>query len=264
MKPAVERRTVVVEGRRIRYRVTGTGPQLVLVHGLAASLRWWAPIVPALSARHTVYLVNLPGFGTLFRHGRALSVAEAAGWLRSWLTELSLAPVDLAGHSMGGAIALRLAIDDPQLVNRLVLVDAAVFPSVSRLVGYAVPLLHELRTLRPGFLPLLLADALRAGPRSLFHAAGDLVHLHVDAELSTLDRPTLLVWGEHDALVPLAIGRRLLAALPNARLELVPGVGHVPMDRAPDVVTRAILTFLDSADSSIPTGSGGQAPTRLE
>src|SRR3954449_6761211 len=91
-------REVQVAGRPARYRLTGAGEPLVLVHGLAGSWQWWSPLLPMLSPRHRIYLVDLP------RLGRTLRGADLSAWLEHWLDAVDLERVDLAGHSLGGLV----------------------------------------------------------------------------------------------------------------------------------------------------------------
>jgi pimeloyl-ACP methyl ester carboxylesterase len=241
-----ERRAVDIGGDRVSYGVAGQGTPLVLIHGLSGSVRWWRPILPALAERHRVYAVNLPGFGTFTGRRRRRPLADTAGWLREWIEALGIRRVDLIGHSMGGAIAIRLSLAAPHLVGHLVLMNAAGYPTVRRLVGYAGPLLREARTMRRAFLPVLAVDALRAGPATLLRTAGELLAEDIRPSLSDLRGPTLLVWGERDALVPLSVGETLQREIPRSRLVVISDAGHVPMYDQPQAVAGAVLPFLDT------------------
>src|SRR3954468_11938942 len=113
------RAEAVVSGHRVAYQVAGSGDPVVLVHGLAGSLRWWRRNVTALAEAHTVYLLNLPGFGA-FRlswpgfwsfqgRGQRFSLEAGADWLAGWIEAVGIGPCHIVAHSMGGHITIRLA-----------------------------------------------------------------------------------------------------------------------------------------------------------
>ncbi len=237
-------RQVCVNGRPVRYGVVGAGEPVILVHGLAASARWWRRNIPALAARHQVYLVDLPGFGALHRHRPRLVLAEAATWLLAWMGAAGLREAHLVGHSMGGYICLRLAASRPEAVRRLVLVAPAGLPVGRSLPGYLPPLLTVVRQAPVPFLPLLVHDALRAGPVAFLRAARDLLAEDVREDLASIVAPTLLVWGERDPLVPPALAAVLRREIPHSRLLLLGEAGHVPMFERPEEFNAALLAFL--------------------
>ena len=164
--------------------------------------------------------------------------------LARWLDRLGLERVSVVGHSMGGRIAVDLAAAFPERVERLVLVDAAIFPAPGGPLRPALGLTRELRHAPPGLLPLLLADAYRTGPVAIWHAARELLTADIEARLPCVTVPTLVVWGERDAVVPRAAGERLARRLPRAELVVVPGAGHTPMWDRPDAFNRIVADFL--------------------
>lgn len=235
---------VVVRGHRVRYRVAGSGDPVVLVHGLAGSTRWWRRNVSALAEAHTVYLVNFPGFGSFRRRGPGFALAEAADWLVAWIEAADIAPCHIVAHSMGGHVTIRLAARHPGLVRRLVLVAPAIISGHRRLLAYPRALVVAGRALSPSFLPLLALDMLRAGPSTILRAARSLLAEDVRKALRAVVAPTLLVWGERDALVPPSLGTLMCAQLPDARLLVLPGAGHVANYDRPDRFNAATLAFL--------------------
>lgn len=233
-----------VGGHPIRYKVAGEGEPVVLVHGLSGSTRWWARNVPTLAERYRVHLVDLPGFGAMRRLSRQFALVEAAAWLSAWMEAVGLGPAHMVGHSMGGYVCLRLAASRPEAVHRLVLVAPAGVPTGRSMLGYLVPLLGAARHATPSFLPVLIRDALRMGPVTLWRAARDLLAEDVQEDLRSIEVPTLLVWGKKDPLVPPAIGNLLRAEIPNSRLLVLEKAAHVPMFDRSEEFDEALLAFL--------------------
>lgn len=217
------------------------GAPLVCVHGLGGSARWWRPVLPALTALRDVRLVDLPRFGG--GDGRIRPEA-AAGWLASWLDEQGLERVALAGHSLGGLFCAQLAARRPERVERLVLVDPAGIPTGWGLPREAFSLVSALWSVEPRFVPTLLADGVRAGPRSL--VLGGLHGFGADLrdELGRIAAPTLVLWGERDTLLPARLAPLWRDAIPGARLTLIPRARHVAMFEEPEAFAAALAEFL--------------------
>lgn len=231
-------------GRRVPYEVAGEGEPVVLVHGLSGSARWWDMTVPALAARYRVYLVDLPGFGSMRRAKGGFVLSEAAGWLSSWMEAVGLERVHLVGHSMGGYISVVLAARRPDLLDRLVLVAPAGVPTGRSMFGYLLPLLRVGLYMAPGFLSVLLRDALRTGPLTLLGAAREILAEDVRKYLRGIEAPTLLIWGRQDTLVPPSGGDVMREEIPSSRLLVLEGAGHVPMFERSAETNAAILAFL--------------------
>ena len=238
------RAEVAIRGERVSYSVVGSGDPVVLIHGLAGSMRWWRRNVAALAEQYTVYLVNLPGFGAFRRRRLPFALAGAADWLGAWIEAADTAPCHIVAHSMGGHIAIRLAAQKPALVRRLVLVAPALVAGRKRLKAYPLALVAATRAMAPSFLPLLAIDTLRAGPFTILSAARSLLADDIRAELREIVAPTLLVWGERDALVPPSLGLLAQAEIADAHLLLLPGAGHVAQYDRPHQFNAATLAFL--------------------
>lgn len=234
---------VRLAGGTARYAVAGTGPPLVLVHGLSGSGRWWTRNIGALSRRHRVHLIDLPGFGRLRRRWRFV-LGEAAAWVAEWMAAVGLERAHLMGHSMGGGICLQLAARVPHLIDRLVLVAPTGVPWGRSPVAHAGALAREALTLPPPFAPVLALDALGAGPRAVLGAAREVMALDLREEMARVRAPTLLVWGERDVLVPAGMAAEMERRIPDARSVVIRGTGHVPMFARPREFNRHVLTFL--------------------
>ena len=204
--------------------------RLVLVHGLAGSSRWWRPLLPYLEG-HEVRAVDLPR-GT---------IADAAGWLASTLEEAG--PSTLVGHSMGGLVAAEVAAARPELVERLVLVAPAGAELGSARRHHVLPLVQTVVRSRPRVLFNLALDAARVGPLALWRSTGEVVRATV-GHLGAVRAPTLVVWGNRDALIPPVRADAYISAIPGARLVVLPHAGHAPMAEAPAELAEAINRFL--------------------
>jgi pimeloyl-ACP methyl ester carboxylesterase len=227
----------------IAYQVAGDGLPIVLIHGLSGSSRWWARNVRALAECFRVHVIDLVGFGDS-RHGGRFVLGEAAPYLARWMDQLGIARAGLVGHSMGGYIAAELAADHPDRVERLVLVDAAALPFGQSLAWHLVSMAQELHALPPDFLPTLFYDALRAGPATLWDAANALLCADLRPKLGHIQAPTLVVWGERDAIVPLALGKQLSRHVRGKELLVIKGAGHNPMWDCPQAFNREVAAFL--------------------
>ena len=246
-KPSLH--SVKVGNYLIHYQTIGEGGEsVVLVHGLAGSTLWWQRNVKSLAQHYTLYLVDLPGFGARRRQRGRFVLKQASEWLFAWLTAVGITRAHFIGHSMGGYICMEIAISHPQVVERLVLVAPAFKPQFKRVLDYVVPLFAGGRYVARSFLPVLAYDSLRAGPLTLFKATKEIIALDVGNELERITQPVLLIWGEHDTLVPPAFAPLLRAALPNARLLLLPHASHIVMFDQPHAFNTAVNAFLRGED----------------
>lgn len=241
----IERRWVDLDGARLHYQRSGMGEPVVLIHGLSASSRWWARNVDALAGRFTVYVIDLLGFGHS-RGRQRFVLAEAAALLARWMEAVGIDQAHIVGHSMGGFIAAHLAAEYPEKVRRLVLVDAAVPLPRQRRRLHITHLGREMRYTPLRFLPLLATDAVRAGPRTVWGAFNQLLAADIERELGNIQAPVLLIWGEHDTLVPPGIADRLAELIPRAQRVVIAGAGHKPMLEQPSAFNDAVTGFLSA------------------
>ena len=173
---------------------------------------------------------------------RSLRPSEVAGWLTGRIEELERR-VDLAGHSLGALVSVRVAALRPELVRRLVLVSPPGIRPRRSPLAYAWPLARTFVRTRPAFFVRLTYDGLRAGPRNLARGGLHVAAADVTAELADVAAPTLLVWGARDRVVPVEEASGWLDRLRDARLVVIPGAGHVPMVESPEDLAAAIGMF---------------------
>jgi pimeloyl-ACP methyl ester carboxylesterase len=244
-KPTLQYTTV--REFRVHSLQAGAGFPIVLLHGLSGSFRWWRYVVPTLAEHFTVHVPELLGFGRSRPALRSFSIAELAAVMTEWLEKRELHRSHIIGHSMGAQVALHVAADFPSLVEKLVLVSASGIPrELSR--PEALRFLTEVVPPRswgaPLFLPRIALDALRAGPRTLLHAARGVLSDDVSRLLPGIKTPTLVIWGESDPLTPVTHGHQMAQMLPNARLVVLRGAAHNPMVDQPRAFSEEVLKFL--------------------
>lgn len=252
---------VQLGAHRIHYRTLGErGPAIVLVHGLGSSGADWGTLMPDLARAHRVYALDLLGYGRSDKpRDGDYSIAAQTELVRSFMDALHIGRADVIGVSMGGWIAMRLAATHRDRVTRLVLFDSAGFRFETTLVEttFTPATMAELRkdlalqTKRASQLPDFVgrdilreiredAPILRASMRSML-SGRDLM----DAHTSTITMPTLLIWGADDRITPLAVGQRMQRELPNAKLIVEPGCGHLAVVECRDAYMPQLLRFLD-------------------
>ena len=214
----------------------------MLVHGLAGSWRWWRPVLPLLSAEHTVHLLDLPGFGQRPRL-RAFQLDRTLDWLAAWARAAELGPADVVGHSLGAVLCTRLAVRHPETVRRLVLVAPAGMPRRSA-AGSALPLALELLRSRPRLLALLARDSIRSGPFTIGTAARAIVTADLRVDLPRVEAPTLVVTGRTRRPGSRLGWRRACGRSSRRRVVVIDGAGHVPMVDTPEAFSQALLSFL--------------------
>lgn len=244
---------------RLLYHEYGSGPPLVLVHGLSGSGGWWRRNVPAFDDHFTVYVVDLVGYGSN-RAWRPITIQQTAELLAELIAKMPAGCAHVIGHSMGGQIVTHLAAQHPDRVNRLVLACASGLVR-SDLLRMALRLPNTGRYGRLDFAPTLALDALRAGPVNLLLSALDILSNDVSEALELIVAPTLLVWGAQDKLVPVSVGQAIQKGLCNARMEIIPGAGHVVMWDQPQRFNQLVLDFLLAGiTSATETASAASQP----
>ena len=270
--PAFEERFADVRGSRVRYLVAGEGEPLLLVHGLGGAAANWLALAPLLLPGRRVLVPELPGHGGSEPLPAAPSLNAYADRIGLLLDE----PAAVVGHSLGGAIALRLAIRRPELVKTLVLAGAAGISSGSRRTRYGLtitgllkpgrkiaPYRHRvarsaaLKTLvfgrwgasDPPALSPDVAEAFLSGPArhtDTVSAARALVRDDPRPDLDRVRCPVLLLWGARDNQLPVSDAFEYARRL-HAPLRVIADCGHLLIGERPEACAHAIASFLADA-----------------
>jgi pimeloyl-ACP methyl ester carboxylesterase len=169
----------------------------------------------------------------------------------------------ICGHSLGGLVAVLLAATAPDRVERLILVDAALLAFDPGLRNRAHGLARSIRRLSPVIAPLIVGDALRSGPFAFAGATRELLLAGVPTALAGIRTPTLVIWGEHDTVVPRSVGEAIVQRIPHARLAVIPDAAHNPMWEQPEAFNRLVLDFLheEVSEGGDRTSRSGDGPT---
>jgi pimeloyl-ACP methyl ester carboxylesterase len=270
--------TITLHGRAVTYSETGSGPALLLIHGMAGTYENWREVIEPLAQHHTVIAPDLPGHGSSEPGGGDYSLGSLAAGLRDLLLALGHDRATLVGHSLGGGIAMQFAYQFPELTERLALVSsgglgpevsavlrAAALPGADlfiaatagagRAAGSAIGRGLAAVGLKPnadvaevarGYASL--ADPNRRSAflstlRGVVGAGGQRVHAGDRLYLAE-GVPVLIIWGERDPIIPAHHGEHAHEAIAGSRLEIFPGVGHMPQIEAPARFVSTLERFL--------------------
>jgi len=260
----VESHTVMVDGHRIHYYVNGPrdGQPVVLLHGLGGRSEDWDKLSPYLQkAGYRVYTPDLLGFGQSEEpHNASYSITDQADLMVGFLDEVGLSRVDLGGWSMGGWIAQKVAVDHPDRVRRLVLMDSAGLKMPphwdTRIFTPTTPAelaqLHALLTPRPPKVPSFVAkDVLRLNAAYgwvIKRALASMLTARdvTDDDLPSLKMPVLILWGGQDRITPLSEGLAMHALIPQSMLRVASECGHAAPHECTDQYGPEIISFLRS------------------
>lgn len=275
---AMRVKTATVHGRSVSYLEAGEGPVLLLVHGIAGSCENWREVIEPLARHHTVIAPDFPGHGASQPGSGDYSIGALAGGLRDLLLALGHERATVVGHSLGGGVAMQLAYQHPEMIERLVLVSsgglgpevspvlraaalpgADLFISVTAGVGQGIGSALGRGLGAIGLRPSADVAEIARGYASLEDPARraaflDTLRAVVGAggqRVAAGDRlylaeavPVLIVWGARDSIIPVRHGEDALRAIPGSRLEVFDDVGHLPQLEAPGRFIAVLERFL--------------------
>jgi len=260
LPPLPELRSTSVFGRRICYYDAGSGPVLVLVHGLGGDADQWAWCLGPLSATHRVIALELLGFGRSDKPAITYRIAGFVEVLERFLQALGIERASLLGLSLGGWIVAAFALQFPHRVDKLVLADAAgidaggMKPPIDLNVSTRANMrailefvFYNKAMVTDDFVELSYSLHLERGDGPTIRSVLETILApdeKLDNRFSGLQAPTLLLWGEQDALTPLTMAESFQRLIPGSRLEVIPECGHVPCLEKPGEFSAAVANFL--------------------
>ena len=226
-----------LQGIRFRYKIAGTGDQVILLHGWGGSVKSLESVFQRLILFHEVFAIDLPGHGMSDLPPNPWGVFEYSEFLRNVMDKFNLIKPHFIAHSFGGRVAIHLAANFPQRVNKLILVNSAgVKPPRSTRYYFKVSLAKVAKYFgkrfgRAGrvvrnrlYLAIQSKDYSNAGPlRDTFIK---IVNEDLAPLLPRIEAPTLLIWGENDKDTPLSSGRIMQKLIPGAELLVLKNAGH--------------------------------------
>ncbi|HTE59182.1 MAG TPA: alpha/beta fold hydrolase [Solirubrobacteraceae bacterium] len=275
---------LTLHGNRVRYLSAGSGPPVLLIHGITSSADTWAAAISGLARRHTVIAPDLLGHGGSAKPRGDYSLGAYASGVRDLLAALGHDQVSVVGHSLGGGVAMQFAYQFPERTERLALISsgglgrevnlllrAAALPGAELVLPLLVPgwlgravggagwagarlglrARPDLGEVVRGFLSLNDAEARAAflhTLRAVIDSGGQRVSGH-DRLYLAANLPTLLVWGERDPIIPVAHAHAAHAAMPGSRLELFEDSGHFPHM---DDTVRFVAVMRDFLETTEP------------
>lgn len=280
-----------VDGARVHYQEFGDAshPTIVLIHGYTASVFVWKTAAPILAdAGFHVIAIDLLGFGYSEKPSWFdYSIASQARMVARFLDRLGIGRATIVGSSYGGAVAATLALDYPERVEKLVLVDTvsndnlknhpilrlAAIPGVGeaitpflidsrtfqryRMRGTLSPANHQLITDErvEGILrPLTAADA----HRSLLATSRNWHAARIEEDAHLINQPTLIIWGEDDRIIPSEDGHRLHASILNSRFVILKNCGHIPQEERTELFTELVTEFCRDRKGRIQAKGDGE------
>jgi len=266
---------ISVNGMDVHYRDEGDQNDsipIVLLHGTAASLHTFDAWTTTLKTTNRVIRMDLPAYGLTGPFpDRNYSIQHYCEFLKTFLDTLKVKQCILVGNSLGGEIAWNYTLKQPDMVQKLILIDAAGYPTTSKSVPVAfkigkTPFLNKILTyITPRFIvkasveniyfdkskiTSLLIDryyelTLREGNRQAFvdrfTIAKDTTAYH---NIKKINQPTLILWGSKDLLIPIENAAKFHQDLPNNSLSIIEKTGHTPMEESPHESLKPVLDFL--------------------
>ncbi len=277
--PAFRLRKVRIHGYDRAFVMAGTGPVLLLLHGIGMNHKTWAPVLPALARNFTVIAPDLLGHGESDKPRADYSIGGYANAMRDLLTYLNIPAATVVGNSLGGGIAMQFAYQYPEMTERIVLVASGglgrsvnpiirvmTVPGSGPLLALAVnPLVRKVTVPAmallarsglpatqdvPGLMEAyeaLADDHSRTAFRHVLRAAVDWrgqVITMIDRAYLARSVPTMVVWGDRDLVIPVKHAYSAHGLLPGSRLEIFAGAGHMPHEDDPERFATALTDFV--------------------
>lgn len=231
----IETLTIKVNGDNIFLRKAGKGPPVLLLHGGACDSADWEETMLPLSDSYTLFAPDLLGYGSSERNQEAYFLSDFADSVRGLIEALKLdTPLAIVGHSLGGRVALELALNHPDRVRKLALIDTAGFSRLARWGSFIVTMAYIVRKVlgRPQPYPRFKTES------------GTMPEWLCLDELPKVRVPTLIVWNQRDPYYTVKGALKAKKMMPQAQLEILPGYGHAPHRTERESFNRILAGFL--------------------
>ena len=253
-----------VYGAKVHYVDAGTGSPVILLHGLADDIGVWESVIAPLAAKYRVVALDQIGFGRSDKPLLNYRVSTFVDFLDGFLNELKIDHASLVGNSLGGWIAADFALAHPDRVDRLVLCDAAGYAAVAKQmdpralsalrlasrddIRYLGPLtFHDKRFYED--VDVAFKQRVTAGDSyTVKQVLESMVRGEdvLDGRVGAIHKPTLILWGRDDKIIPLSFAERFHKETPGSRLEVIDNCGHMPHVECPEKFNTAVLQFLSA------------------
>lgn len=260
---------MTINGMKVHYRDEGEGTPIVLIHGTGASLHTWNDWAKDLIKDHRVIRLDLPAYGLTGKDPqKRYSAKDYVDLLDAFLTALAVEKFHLAGNSLGGLISWLYASYHPEKVDKLVLLDPSGFPFkntpmviqlaktpiLNNFIRYVTPRSFIEKNLKevyydPSLIKAITIDRYHdltqfEGNREAFIDRAYIEREDYTDRLSLIQAPTLILWGENDAWIPVSDAPKFKEAIQNAQVVIMPQTGHVPMEERPKKSLGIVMDFI--------------------
>ena len=230
---------VVVQKLLTNYQVSGKGKPLVLLHGWGASLQSFQSILPELQKHYQVYAFDLPGFGATQIPTQDWCVDDYAAFTRAFFKKMEIKKTIFLGHSFGGRVLIKLASQEPDLFEKLILTGSAgikpketikkksfkILAKTGKII-FNIPGLNKLKSKAKQKLCQAAGSTDYLEAKEMQQTFLNVVNEDLISYLPEITVPTLLIWGENDAETPLKDGQKMHQLIPNSELNIIKSAGH--------------------------------------
>ena len=267
VETSVTQNHVMAGSIKTAYLSSGSGLPLILLHGGGAGAVTWYPSIGPFSKHFHVIAPDIVGYGESDKPNGSYDKVYFAKWLKSFLLALDISKAHIVGLSQGGAIALQFVLDNPDMVEKLVLVDSGglgakpplaallsmmwlnSFPSslADRLFSRYILLNPKKRDPNHGRYSIAVLNS-RGGKNPFRQGRGSAVSEIPKASLNKIETKTLVIWGENDRLFPVDYGDRAASQIPNAEFLVIKNAGHLPLMDQTNTFNRSVLDFLNQQE----------------
>lgn len=248
----MESRRIIINDNLVSYITAGKGEQsLIFLHGWRSNKEAWLRVAERMeNCGYRLIFIDIPGFGASEAPKKPYTLHTYAETVRLFAEKLELPIHAVVGHSAGARIAIKLAVENPDLFNKLVLVasggERASLLGIKKIFA---------KILKPFFAPAFMAP-LRKKLYALIGAEDylatpeltatfvNIINENLDPLLPKIKSETLIIWGDKDETAPLTYGRHMVSRIPNTQLEIIKGAGHYCFNEQPDAFVAIFTKFL--------------------